>query len=645
MLTGIGLRNFKPFGEGPNVLAPDENGVMKSTDTAPMSKITLIYGPNSGGKSSIIQALLLLKQSLDVPMQGAIPIGSSKRWLIPMGEDVDLGKFETLVHKHESDRNLFVRVAYDRPFPLISKVELDMTFVAPESKGVDTRSSAILSNVEYRIVNEGEELLEASSTYRYDEDFIAWSTDFRIEGAYSGSDRVYCVERARNFLPRLILPELQRELHDEIEKKRNDRNELKERIEEFEDRLARYRHLQEEILNLRERANELEWEQEWRLDEIHNTRQLGSRRRRIELDVEQEWRVREQELEHTLDRLQELDVRQLEMSTIHNDELDTLKSDLQLTEQSLGAYEQAYEYRRSRRYDLSLSHPNLARSMGRLLSVRELGKSQSNWTLSPEELLASTVENIPEEYEDQLRLLTHIGPNRSEPQRLYMVSGGFKDSSGVRGENAVHILHRNEEVRNRVNEYFKEFEIPYSLGVEDLKTAGVAVQISLNDTRTEPPTSVTIADVGFGISCILPIIVEGVASPQGSIICVEQPELHLHPRLQAKLADLMIRTALEDGKQWIVETHSELLSRRLQTRIAERMEVKRKVFSSSDVSLLYVDPDPRGSGSKITEMKLNQFGEREQKGWPDGFFDETESEIEALWQQRMTRRRREIGAH
>ena len=50
MLTGIGLRNFKAFGD--------------EMQEAPLSKITLIYGPNSGGKSSIIQALLLLKQSL-----------------------------------------------------------------------------------------------------------------------------------------------------------------------------------------------------------------------------------------------------------------------------------------------------------------------------------------------------------------------------------------------------------------------------------------------------------------------------------------------------------------------------------------------------------------------------------------------------
>ena len=211
MLTGIGLRNFKAFGN--------------EMQEAPLSKITLIYGPNSGGKSSIIQAILMLKQSLDIPMQGAKPIGSSKRWLIPMGEDVDLGKFETLVHKHESDRNLVIKIAYGRPFLLNSKVELDLTFVAQELSEADTRNSAILSNIDHRIINGGKELFEASSIYEFDKDSIAWSTNFCFEGAYSGSDRVFTVERERNFLPRLTLPELNRELHDEIEKKKNDRGE------------------------------------------------------------------------------------------------------------------------------------------------------------------------------------------------------------------------------------------------------------------------------------------------------------------------------------------------------------------------------------------------------------------------------------
>ena len=108
MLTGIGLRNFKAFGKGPNVLSADEHGNLTRTDTAPLSKITLIYGPNSGGKTSIIQALLLLKQSL---MPNFSRSRELVRNLMPRGDWVDLGSFESIVHRHEKNRELGLSVS------------------------------------------------------------------------------------------------------------------------------------------------------------------------------------------------------------------------------------------------------------------------------------------------------------------------------------------------------------------------------------------------------------------------------------------------------------------------------------------------------------------------------------------------------
>ena len=87
-LKEIGLRNFKTFGN--------------DIQLAPMSRITLIYGPNSGGKSSIIQALLLLKQS-----EGSLPRGAV---LAPQGEYVDLAGFRAMVHRHDEDQRVGINV-------------------------------------------------------------------------------------------------------------------------------------------------------------------------------------------------------------------------------------------------------------------------------------------------------------------------------------------------------------------------------------------------------------------------------------------------------------------------------------------------------------------------------------------------------
>ena len=137
----------------------------------------------------------------------------------------------------------------------------------------------------------------------------------------------------------------------------------------------------------------------------------------------------------------------------------------------------------------------------------------------------------------------------------------------------------------------------------------------------------TLADVGFGINQLLPVIVEGVdffTGTEGRVLCVEQPEIHLHPRLQAHLADLMIANITGRGeKQWIVETHSELLILRIQRRIRERK------LEPSDVSVLYVDPNTDETrGTTITQLRLDENGDFID-AWPDGFFEEDFGELMA----------------
>ena len=138
-------------------------------------------------------------------------------------------------------------------------------------------------------------------------------------------------------------------------------------------------------------------------------------------------------------------------------------------------------------------------------------------------------------------------------------------------------------------------------------------KIPLIDRRTE--TRVTPADVGFGISQILPVIVEGM-SGKSDIVCVDQPEVPLHPRLQAAIADLMTMTRNE--KQWIVETHSELLARRIQTHIAHGE------LAPEEVSVLYVDPGP--GGSTIEVLKLDEDGDWVREP-PGDFFEDGRTEI------------------
>ncbi|WP_145530864.1 AAA family ATPase, partial [Yersinia alsatica] len=138
------------------------------------------------------------------------------------------------------------------------------------------------------------------------------------------------------------------------------------------------------------------------------------------------------------------------------------------------------------------------------------------------------------------------------------------------------------------------------------------ISLMLRDIRNN--TKVTPADVGFGIGQVLPIITCAIAKKH-QIICVEQPEIHLHPRLQAHLADLFISTSdiNEGGNQWIVETHSEALMLRVQRRIKEGKIDKNRVC------VLYVDVGK--SGTSVEILPLDKDGDF-LKHWPDGFFEE-----------------------
>ena len=145
-------------------------------------------------------------------------------------------------------------------------------------------------------------------------------------------------------------------------------------------------------------------------------------------------------------------------------------------------------------------------------------------------------------------------------------------------------------------------------------------ELVLIDQRTN--TVVTHRDVGTGISQVLPVLVLAYGS-EGKLIAMEQPEIHLHPALQAELGDIFIEAALGKRKNtFILETHSEHLILRLMRRMRETYLHKNTglpPITHADVSVLYVEPD--GPRSIVREMPLNELGELV-KSWPGGFFEE-----------------------
>ena len=161
--------------------------------------------------------------------------------------------------------------------------------------------------------------------------------------------------------------------------------------------------------------------------------------------------------------------------------------------------------------------------------------------------------------------------------------------------------------------------------IDDFKVSAISKTRQEYDVelRTKgSKNSVDLPDVGFGVSQVLPVIVQCFYVPHNSIIIMEQPEIHLHPSAQAALADVMIDAinSREDGLdrkiQLIIETHSEHFLRRLQRRIAESGISQEKVSAyCADVSK---------TPARLESLQIDIFGNIQ--NWPENFFGDENSE-------------------
>jgi predicted ATPase len=144
---------------------------------------------------------------------------------------------------------------------------------------------------------------------------------------------------------------------------------------------------------------------------------------------------------------------------------------------------------------------------------------------------------------------------------------------------------------------------------------------------------VLITDVGFGVSQVLPVLVLCYYVPEGSTIILEQPEIHLHPSVQAGLADVFIDAVKRRKIQIILESHSEHLLRRLQRRIAEEQY-------SPDNAALYFCSTVNGT-SQLTPLQIDLYGHI--SNWPEGFFGDDFGEMAAMSQAVIDRKRRQAA--
>ncbi|NJN94813.1 MAG: AAA family ATPase [Anaerolineales bacterium] len=268
------------------------------------------------------------------------------------------------------------------------------------------------------------------------------------------------------------------------------------------------------------------------------------------------------------------------------------------------------------------------------------------------DLFQPAIQTIQEEL---LNNIKYLGPLREAPKRYYTQQQLREDDVGLRGEDAVLLLQRhwNRQVdfvelpENEGEVISWERLIPVKMplgqavnealrwmGMQKLEVEESSKLISANFmTLSNEDTWVTIADVGFGVSQILPVLTHGLLSDTDSILIFEQPEIHLHPRAQARLAELLVCLA-RTGRRIIIETHSDHLINRLRRVVAEDLSDQ----LSDLVSIVFVQPPHLKEGAKLEPLRVNEEGIIE--NWPPGFLAETAEDSKAIIKSSNQKKRR-----
>ena len=145
----------------------------------------------------------------------------------------------------------------------------------------------------------------------------------------------------------------------------------------------------------------------------------------------------------------------------------------------------------------------------------------------------------------------------------------------------------------------------------------------------ENAPEVHLPDAGFGVSQVLPVLILCDTVPEGSILILEQPEAHLHPKIQSELADVLVDAAKKRRLQIILESHSEPLIHRLTRRIAEEH------LSPDDIAL-YACQKHEGT-SEIEELQVDDYGNI--SNWPQNFFGDEMDDLAAKAKAEIDRRK------
>lgn len=579
MITEFGIGNFKAFGE---------------TQRVPLKPLTLIFGPNSSGKSSILQALLLAHHGMET---GNYDVRQTKL----AGDMVDLGGFANYAHKHDCSKPVKLYLETDLDLDALltqlhGKAEEILPFVNPPCFGPVHRLELALS------------LAGVEPTLSAVEILLNQRPVLTFSSCPTGKYRARAMADPEGYFA--VLGRWMMEL-------------------------ARLRQASTQAGGSKS--------QKWEIVVDHIRQVFASGHPPNEIELAQFYGVFAQviaEDEFSFERGRLRDPGQEDVRNWPDG-----NAMWQITQGYcnglLGFFEETESaYGRDNR--------KLAKMLGCELPKPRPAKPPC-WAEAQtvRHNFSALVEYCTSRLADAVTRMAYLGPLRCLPPRHASSEGVVDSGAFATGAAAWDEMSRNPGARAAVNNWIglQRLDLPYVLksvsfldadririalrGHEDKPEALVGRMadspdwslLVFEDVRTG--TTVSHRDIGFGVSQVLPVLANAAAMRE-RLIAIEQPELHLHPAQQADLGDVFIESALGERRNtFLLETHSEHLILRVLRRVRETTEGKLPIGGTpvrpEDVSVVFVEPTPQGS--VIRQLPVTPDGDFAVP-WPGGFFAE-----------------------